>query len=292
MYNFNRLSELIELAKKEQLSIVDIIIGREQELTNKSRGEIRAKMAKALTVMRESVEIGLSEDIKSTSGLSGGDAKLLIEAQKKGATVTGTLLSSAIAKAIAVAEVNAAMGRIVAVPTAGSCGILPGALLAVAEAKDLDDEAIIDGLFVASGIGLIIAKQATVSGAEGGCQAECGSAAAMAAGAIVYMLEGKEEQVLDAVAIALKNVLGLVCDPVAGLVEVPCIKRNAGGATNSLMAAELALAGIKSHIPADEVIIAMKKIGQALAPQLKETSLGGLAVTPTGCKLKDEILSK
>jgi len=292
MYNFKRLAELIELTKETNLSIVDIIIERERELTNKSEDEIRAKMAKALAVMREAIETGLTENIKSTSGLSGGDAQLLVDAQQRGNTITGTLLSSAIAKAIAVAEVNAAMGRIVAVPTAGSCGILPGVLLAVAEDKNLDDEVIIDGLFVASGIGLIIAKQATVSGAEGGCQAECGSAAAMAAGAIVYMLEGKEEQVLDAVAIALKNVLGLVCDPVGGLVEIPCIKRNAGGASNALTAAELALAGIKSHIPADEVIVTMKKIGKTLAPQLKETSLGGLAVTPTGCKLKDELLSK
>ncbi|OCL26396.1 L-serine dehydratase, iron-sulfur-dependent subunit alpha [Orenia metallireducens] len=292
MYNFKTLSELVELAKKENLSIVDIIIEREKGLTNKSEDEIRAKMGKALEVMREAIDTGLTENIKSTSGLSGGDAKLLVDAQRKGNTVTGMVLSSAISKAIAVAEVNAAMGRIVAVPTAGSCGILPGALLAVAEAKDLTDEVIIDGLFVASGIGLIIDKQATVSGAEGGCQAECGSAAAMAAGAIVYMLGGNEEQVLDAVAIALKNILGLICDPVGGLVEVPCIKRNAGGASNALTAAELALAGIKSHIPADEVIIAMKKVGEFLPPQLKETSLGGLAVTPTGCKIKEELLSK
>ncbi|WP_018248540.1 L-serine ammonia-lyase, iron-sulfur-dependent, subunit alpha [Orenia marismortui] len=291
MYNFKTIAELIEISKQEELSIAQVIINREKELNNKSEEAIRKQMKDTLEVMKEAIKEGLTKDIKSTSGLTGGDAKLLDKAQKSGRSVTGSIMSSAIAKSIAVAEVNAAMGKIVAVPTAGSCGILPGTLLTIAEDREKKDEEIINALFVASGIGLIIAKQASVSGAEGGCQAECGSAAAMAAGAITYLLGGSNEQIANAVAIALKNILGLVCDPVAGLVEVPCIKRNAGGASNALTAAELALAGINSVIPADEVIIAMKKVGEALPPQLKETSLGGLAATPTACKLNQEVFS-
>ncbi|TDX52334.1 L-serine ammonia-lyase, iron-sulfur-dependent, subunit alpha [Orenia marismortui] len=291
MYNFKTIAELIEISKQEELSIAQVIINREKELNNKSEEAIRKQMKDTLEVMKEAIKEGLTKDIKSTSGLTGGDAKLLDKAQKSGRSVTGSIMSSAIAKSIAVAEVNAAMGKIVAVPTAGSCGILPGTLLTIAADREKKDEEIIDALFVASGIGLIIAKQASVSGAEGGCQAECGSAAAMAAGAITYLLGGNHEQIANAVAIALKNILGLVCDPVAGLVEVPCIKRNAGGASNALTAVELALAGINSVIPADEVIIAMKKVGEALPPQLKETSLGGLAATPTGCKLNQELFS-
>ena len=193
-----------------------------------------------------------------------------------------SLLVFSLARALAVSEVNARMGRIVAAPTAGSCGILPAVILTFAEEKALDERTAVLGLWTASGIGMVIANQASLSGAEGGCQAECGSAAAMSAAAAGEMLGGSPRQAAEACAIALKAVLGLVCDPVAGLVEVPCIKRNASGAANALVAAELALAGITSAIPADEVIAAMRAVGSQMPASLRETAAGGLAATPTG----------
>jgi L-serine dehydratase len=193
----------------------------------------------------------------------------------------GEFLGRVMARALAVAEVNACMGRIVAAPTAGSCGILPATILTLKEEKNLSEEQAVMGLFTAAGIGMVIAKRASISGAEGGCQAECGSASAMAAAAMVELVGGTPGMAAQACAIAMKNTLGLVCDPVAGLVEVPCIKRNAGGAANAIVAAELALAGIESTIPVDEVIAAMKSIGDTMPSSLKETALGGLAATPT-----------
>lgn len=181
------------------------------------------------------------------------------------------------------------MGRIVAAPTAGSCGILPAALLTIAEERNIPDKDVVMALFTASAVGLVIANKASIAGAEGGCQAECGAASAMAAAAIVEMCGGTPEMCEHACAIALKNILGLVCDPVAGLVEIPCIKRNAGGVANALVAAELALAGIGSAIPADEVILTMKKIGDIMSPALKETAEGGLACTPTGKLLCEKV---
>ncbi|WP_408956350.1 L-serine ammonia-lyase, iron-sulfur-dependent, subunit alpha [Natroniella sp. ANB-PHB2] len=291
MYYFKTIAELTELADKKKISIPEVVILREKELSEKSEVEIRKCMKQNLKVMREAIKAGLeSEGLTSMSGLAGGDAKLIDHVHQKGTSLTGEINSQAIARALAISEVNAAMGPIVAVPTAGSCGILPAALLTIADKYEKGEEEVIDALFVASGIGLVIAQQASVSGAEGGCQAECGSAAGMAAGAITYLMGGDSEQIANAIAISLKNVLGLVCDPVAGLVEIPCIKRNAVGASNSLVAAEMALAGIESVIPVDEVIVAMKKVGDALPNELKETSLGGLAATPTACRIKSDLL--
>ena len=289
MYDFNTVSELINLAEKKQISIAEVVINREEELTEKSKVEIKGRMKENLKVMREAIKKGLTEDITSMSGLTGGDAKLVETVRKNGEAITGNIVSQAISRALAVSEVNASMGKIVAVPTAGSCGILPGALLTIADDNNVEFDRIIEALFVASGIGIIISEQASVAGASGGCQAECGSASSMTAGAITYLLGGSNEQIANAVAISLKNILGLVCDPVAGLVEVPCIKRNAMGASNALTAAEMALAGVESIIPADEVIVAMKKVGDSLPNELKETSLGGLATTPTGCKIKEKL---
>ncbi|GAB6137955.1 L-serine ammonia-lyase, iron-sulfur-dependent, subunit alpha [Halanaerobaculum tunisiense] len=291
MYDFNTISELINLANENEISIAEVVINREQQLTEKSRVEIKKKMEKNLEVMRNAIKKGLTEDVTSMSGLTGGDAKLVEAVRQKGEAITGDIVSKAIARALAVSEVNSSMGKIVAVPTAGSCGILPGALLTIADNNNLETEKIIESLFVASGIGVIISEQASVSGAAGGCQAECGSASSMTAAAITYLLGGTNDQIANATAISLKNILGLVCDPVAGLVEVPCIKRNAMGASNALTSAEIALAGIESVIPADEVIVAMKKVGDALPNELKETSLGGLATTPTGCKIKENLSS-
>ncbi|MGP3777546.1 L-serine ammonia-lyase, iron-sulfur-dependent, subunit alpha [Halanaerobium saccharolyticum] len=289
MENFNTIKELIEIAEKKEISLAQVVIDREIEITELSEAEVREKMKETLEVMRESVKPALNQDIKSMSGLTGGDAKLVDQARKEGKSLVGDLFSRIIANTLAVSELNSAMGKIVACPTAGSCGIMPGSLLTLAEEYQFEEEKIIEALFVASGFGMVIAKQASVSGAAGGCQAECGSASAMTAAAITYLMGGSNQAVASAAAVALKNLLGLVCDPVAGLVEVPCIKRNAIGSSNAVTAAEMALAGVESVIPIDEVITAMKEVGDALPESLKETSCGGLAVTPTACRIKKEL---
>ena len=247
-----------------------------------SKEELLAKMERMLVVIKESIDFGLT-GVRSRSGLTGGDAKRLQEAseEKQFSNILGDKAKDAIVYAMAVAEANAAMGRIVAAPTAGASGVLPGVFFALKKHYGLSDQVLAEGLVVAGGIGLVIADRASLAGATGGCQAECGSAAAMAAGAAVAMLGGTPTQVGHAVAIVFKNILGLVCDPVAGLVEVPCIKRNGSCALQALAAAELALAGIGSFIPADETIDAMKSVGDSLPCALKETAGGGMATTPT-----------
>lgn len=247
-----------------------------------SKEELLAKMEKMLVVIKESIDFGLT-GVRSHSGLTGGAAKRLKEAseEKQFSNILGDKAKDAIVYAMAVAEANAAMGRIVAAPTAGASGVLPGVFFALKKHYELSDQVLAEGLVVAGGIGLVIADRASLAGATGGCQAECGSAAAMAAGAAVAMLGGTPTQVGHAVAIVFKNILGLVCDPVAGLVEVPCIKRNGSCALQALAAAELALAGIGSFIPADETIDAMKSVGDSLPCALKETAGGGMATTPT-----------
>lgn len=247
-----------------------------------SKEELLAKMEAMLVVIKESIDFGLT-GVRSHSGLTGGAAKRLLEAseQKQFNNILGDKAKDAMVYAMAVAEANAAMGRIVAAPTAGASGVLPGVFFALKKHYNLSDQVLAEGLVVAGGIGLVIADRASLAGATGGCQAECGSAAAMAAGAAVAMLGGSPIQVGHAVSIVFKNVLGLVCDPVAGLVEVPCIKRNGACALQALAAAELALAGIESFIPADEAIDAMKSVGDSLPCALKETAGGGMATTPT-----------
>ena len=235
--------------------------------------------------MEESVAFGMT-GVKSNSGLTGGSAKKLkeyIETQqsKTQPGLLGPVVGTAVMYALAAAEANAAMGRIVAAPTAGASGILPGVLLALKEKCQVSREKLVEGLVVAGVIGEVIANRASIAGATGGCQAECGSGAAMAAGAVVYVFGGTGKQIGDAVSIVFKNMLGLVCDPVAGLVEVPCIKRNAGSVVQCFLAAELALAGVGSFIPADEAIDAMDKVGRSLPRGLRETAEGGLAMTPT-----------
>ena len=247
-----------------------------------SKEELLAKMERMLVVIKESIDFGLT-GVRSHSGLTGGDAKRLQEAseEKQFSNILGDKAKDAMVYAMAVAEANAAMGRIVAAPTAGASGVLPGVFFALKKHYGLSDQVLAEGLVVAGGIGLVIADRASLAGATGGCQAECGSAAAMAAGAAVAMLGGTPTQVGHAVAIVFKNILGLVCDPVAGLVEVPCIKRNGSCALQALAAAELALAGIGSFIPVDETIDAMKSVGDSLPCALKETAGGGMATTPT-----------
>jgi L-serine dehydratase len=239
--------------------------------------------------MKEAVRKGLTEDTTSRSGLTGGDGKKMAEYIRQGETCSGDASALAMAYALCVSEVNASMGRIVATPTAGSCGIIPGVFISSQERFGWTDEHLVNGLFCAGAIGYVIANNSFISGAEGGCQAEVGSAIGMAAGAMVELRGGKPEQVVHAVGLALKNTLGLICDPVAGLVEIPCIVRNGLGAVTALAAADMALAGVRSAIPSDEVIDVMLEVGSAMPSRHRETAQGGLAQTPTGRKMMEKL---
>lgn len=284
--------ELIDVCKKDNIPIWEYTIRSEMAKSELSREEVIGKMRSNLHVMLSSSSIAQEKEIKSVSGLIGGDAYRLKKYADNGNTLTGDFMVKAMARAISSSEVNAAMGRIVASPTAGSCGIIPAVIISAAEKLGKSEEDMINGLFTASGVGIIIAKHATLAGAEGGCQAECGSAAAMGSAAVVEMMGGTPEQALDAAAIVLKNILGLICDPVAGLVEVPCAKRNIAGTVSALTTAEVAIAGVKSKIPFDEVVWAMYKVGKQLPPELRETAQGGIAITPTAERLRQEIFSE
>ena len=285
---FRNVAELVELAETKQVKIAEIMIQQEMDVTGRTREEVIQFMDRNLTVMEEAIERGL-KGVKSHSGLTGGDAVLLQEYIKKGKSLSGEVLLDGVSKAVATNEVNAAMGTICATPTAGSAGVVPGTLFAVKEKLNPSRQEMIEFLFTSGAFGFVVANNASISGAAGGCQAEVGSAAGMAAAAIVEMAGGTPSQCAEAMAITLKNMLGLVCDPVAGLVEVPCVKRNAMGAANAMVAADMALAGIKSRIPCDEVIDAMYKIGQTMPVALRETAQGGLAATPTARELEAKI---
>ncbi|WP_338786885.1 L-serine ammonia-lyase, iron-sulfur-dependent, subunit alpha [Metabacillus sp. FJAT-53654] len=285
---FRNVAELVALAESKQVKIAEVMIQQEIEVTGLTREEIIEKMDRNLTVMEQAIERGL-KGVQSFSGLTGGDAVLLQKYIKSGKSLTGTILLDAVSKAVATNEVNAAMGTICATPTAGSAGVVPGTLFAVKEKLNPTRMEMIEFLFTSAAFGFVVANNASISGAAGGCQAEVGSASGMAAAAIVELAGGTPAQSAEAMAITLKNMLGLVCDPVAGLVEVPCVKRNAMGASNAMTAADMALAGIKSKIPCDEVINAMYLIGQSMPSALRETAEGGLAATPTGKRLEKEI---
>ncbi len=286
-YVFKSGAALLELIQKEEnknceaarLTIAEIMQRREEELFERTRKGIRAEMSVMLMTMREDIEDGLNNEHSSLTGLTGGDAYRLSEYAEK--SNMGERMAKVVASAIAVVEVNSSMGQIVAAPTAGACGILPGVLLGLAGHNAWDEQKLVDGLFTAGCIGMLIAQNASISGAECGCQAETGTAAAMAAAAVTELCGGKPEMALHAAAIALKNVMGLVCDPVCGLVESPCIKRNAIGAANAVLSADLALAGVTSLIPFDEVVSAMRSVGRSINVDLRETARGGLAATPT-----------
>jgi len=284
--------ELIDVCKKDNIPIWEYTIRSEMAKSEQSREVVIEKMRSNLHVMLSSSSIAQEKEIKSVSGLIGGDAYRLRKYADSGNTLTGDFMVKAMARAISSSEVNAAMGRIVASPTAGSCGILPAVIISASEKLGKTEEDMINGLFTASGVGIIIAKHATLAGAEGGCQAECGSAAAMGSAAVVEMMGGTPEQALDAAAVVLKNILGLICDPVAGLVEVPCAKRNIAGTVSALTTAEIVMAGVKSKIPFDEVVWAMNKVGKQLPPELRETAQGGIAITPTAERLRQEIFSE
>jgi L-serine dehydratase len=282
--------ELLKTCKEDNIAIYEYSIRYEEREKGHTRDEIIQRMGKNLQVMKEASEYGLINKTKSVSGLLGGDAYRLNEYSKKDNTLTGDFMIKAMARALSCSEVNASMGRIVAAPTAGSCGILPAVIITASEKLGKSDEHMIKALFTAASVGMIIAQNATVAGAEGGCQAECGAAAAMGAAAVVEMMGGTPEMSLDAAAIVFQNILGLVCDPIAGLVEVPCANRNASGAVNALTTAEMVMAGVRSLVPFDEMVEAMYKVGKSLPCSLRETAMGGTAATPTGERLKKDIL--
>ena len=285
---FRNVAELVELAESQNKKISDIMIEQEMEYTGRTYEEVFSQMEKNLDVMEKAIERGLA-GVKSHSGLTGGDAVLLQNYIASGKSLAGDVLLDAVSKAVATNEVNAAMGTICATPTAGSAGVVPGTLFALKNKLNPTREEMVRFLFTSGAFGFVVANNASISGAAGGCQAEVGSASGMAAAAIVEMAGGTPSQCAEAMAITLKNMLGLVCDPVAGLVEVPCVKRNAMGASNAVVAADMALAGITSRIPCDEVIEAMYRIGQTMPVALRETAQGGLAATPTGRELEAKI---
>jgi len=284
--HYNRIENLIDKAVQDDIKISQIVIEEEIEEGETTRTAVIEKMNENLNVMKESIKEGLKKDHTSASGLTGGEALTM---QNSDNILGGNLYRDVVVKALAVSEINACMGKVVAGPTAGASGIVPAVLLSLAEKYDIEDEKIIKALFTAGGLGEIVSKKATLAGAEGGCQAECGVGSAMAAGAAVDLMGGTPEQVGDAFALALKNLLGLVCDPVAGLVEVPCVKRNGFAASHALTAVNMALSGIGSVIPPDEVIEAMMEVGDLMSVSLKETSEAGLATTETGRKIAEDL---
>lgn len=284
---FENGRSLTEYCTNENITLAEAMLRREVAFGEQTYGQIREEMHRNLQVMRESVKRGLTDYIESVSKLSGGDARQFYHYSKN--AFLGSDACEAAAAAMAVVEVNAAMGRIVAAPTAGSSGILPGVLIECGEARGWTDEQLVNGLFAAGAVGLIFAKNATISGADGGCQAEVGVASAMAAAALVELSGGTPEMALDAAGMTIKNLLGLVCDPVAGLVECPCIKRNALGAINAMLCADMTLCGITSLIPFDEVVSSMYAVGHDMRKEYRETAKGGLAVTPTGRMVAERI---
>ena len=281
--DFKKAAELLSLCKEYDKPISQIMMDRECEMTEKPLDEIRSRMAVSLQIMKDATKEAINQPSQSMGGLIGGESRKLSDLQSSGKNIAGNLISKAIAYSMGVLEVNASMELIVAAPTAGSSGVIPGVLLALQEEYDFTDDQIIDALFTCSAIGYLAMLNATVAGAVGGCQAEIGVAAAMAAAAVVELMGGTPEQCTDAASTVLMNMLGLVCDPVGGLVEYPCQNRNASGASNAIVAAEISLAGIHQLIPLDEMMDIMYTVGKKLPAELRETALGGCALSPSAC---------
>lgn len=281
--DFKNGKELLALCEEHNIKISEVMRQRECELGEISLIEIEEKMKEVWTVMKASAKKAIKEPTKSMGGLIGGEAHLLANHLSAGRQICGNVLSRGMTYAMAVLEVNATMGVIVAAPTAGSSGIVPGLLLSLQEEHRVSDGSIRDALFNAGAIGYLAMRNATVAGAVGGCQAEVGVASAMAASAAVELLGGSPKQCLNAASTVLMNMLGLVCDPVGGLVEYPCQYRNATGVANALVAAELALSNVPQLIPFDEMLATMYTVGKRLPAELRETALGGCATTPTAC---------
>lgn len=289
---YNNGKELLEKCQEHNLPISEIVILDEIENTETDRDKILNNMILILKVMKNSIESYKNKTEATMGNIIGGEAKKLISYMDNNKTICGSSINKAMTRALACSEYNASMGRICAAPTAGSSGIIPASLITVAEEFQLSEDILLKGLITSSGIGKIITQNATVAGAEGGCQAECGSAAAMAAAGIVEMVGGTPEMSLTAASICLKNIMGLICDPVAGLVESPCSKRNSSGAVNAMTSAELALSGIKSVVSFDETVEAMYNVGIAMHPDFKETAKGGIAATATGKAISERIHGK
>lgn len=283
--DFRNGKELLDLCREHNLLISEVMREREITCGNMTNEQIDARLKEILTIMKNAAHTPLETPTRSIGGLIGGEAKKTYEFSQTDNNLCGNFLSKAISYGMAVLEVNATMGLIVAAPTAGSAGVLPGVLLALQEDRNLSDEAICSAIVHASAIGYILMRNASVSGAEAGCQAEVGAASAMAASAVVELMGGTPEMSLHAASIALSNLLGMVCDPIAGLVEAPCQSRNSIGAANAITCAQLALAGVTHPIPFDEMAEAMYRVGKSIPFELRETAMGGNAGTPTACTL-------
>ena len=282
---FESVQDWFDLAEAEGISLAEASLRREAKETGAEREEIRERIREALEVMDEAVEEGLASEEESPSGLTGGRARRL---EHEGPRIFGEGFTGMLARAVATLEVNARMGLIVAAPTAGAAGVVPGVLLTLAEERGWSREDLVDGMLVAGAVGAVIAHRASIAGAGGGCQAETGSAAAMSSAAVTWLEGGDAEQVGHAVALTLQGMLGLICDPVAGLVEIPCAYRNASAAVQAVACAEMALAGLDFPIPPDEVIDVMGEVGRKMDVRFRETALGGLAASPTGRRLAEE----
>lgn len=286
---YNTMEELLDLAMENGSELWEVILKNEMKISDKGEEEIFRVLEHRYEVMEHSAERALNEELSTAGGLIEGIASKQHAYSKRRESICGSEMNLLMARALSCSETNAAMGRICAAPTAGACGILPAVLITVSEKYQLERRKTLEGLLTASGIGAIITENATVSGAEGGCQAECGVAAAMAAAAAVQMSGGSSEMALNACSFALMNCMGLVCDPVAGLVQVPCAQRNASQAVNAMLSADLALGGMKCIIPADQVVEAMYQTGRMLPEQLRETAMGGIASTPAGKEIQKTI---
>lgn len=286
--SFARLKEITDISQEENILFWEVVLRDDMKERNVSREESFATMEGMLDAM-ESADNEYTPSLKSASGLAGGDGEKLEKCRQENGSLVGDFLAEVMEKAVKMGESNACMKRIVAMPTAGSCGVIPAVLLTYLNQKKVARERIVEALYVAGGIGEVIATSASIAGAEGGCQAEIGSASAMAAGAIAYLEGGNNEDIVNACALALKNMLGLTCDPVAGLVEVPCIKRNVSGAVNAVVSSRMALSGIKSAIEPDEVIDSMRRIGRLMPACLRETGEDGLATTKSGLAIANKI---
>jgi L-serine dehydratase len=286
------MKELIEACEREQKSIGEIMLMMEAEKSGRDQETIISMMEERLIKMKEAVDSGINDASTAPSGISGGDAVKMYDYVQEGKSLSGNYISNAMSFSLATSESNARMGVIVATPTAGAAGILPGILFSLHKNDGTPYKDLVMGLFTASMLGFVIANRSFISGAAGGCQAEVGSATAMAAGTIVELKGGTPQQAVNATAIAMKSLLGLVCDPVAGLVEVPCIKRNVIGTSIAFSAADMSLAGIESRIPCDEVIEAMYRVGKEMPRTLRETALGGLATTETGKQVKERLFCR
>ncbi len=288
--SFSTLKKIVQIAQTKQKEFWQVIIEDDMKERNVSFESSFAEMTKMYRAMKNA-DANYDPSLRSASGLSGGDGAKLEEFKKQPNRLIGDFLTEVMEKAVKMGENNACMKRIVAAPTAGSCGIIPAVLLTYEKQRNATEEQIVKALFVAAGIGEVIAEAACIAGAQGGCQAEIGSSSAMASGALSYLEGGTNEDILNSVALSLKNMLGLTCDPVAGLVEVPCIKRNVNGAVNAVVSSQMTKAGVKSAIPADEVIDSMGRIGKLLPSCLRETGQDGLATTPTGLSIAKKMKS-